>query len=670
MGPPPAFPFPLDRFQLDAIDSLRANRSVVVCAPTGSGKTVVGEYAAQLALAAGGRIFYTTPLKALSNQKFRDFQAQFGPGNVGLLTGDTSIQGDAPLVVMTTEVFRNMLYGVDQPEGRLRDVRFVVLDECHYLNDFGRGTVWEESIIRCPSHIRLVALSATIANSRELTAWIDQIHGPTELVQTTHRPVPLRHHAFRRSALSPLLQRDGTPPPMPPRRPGGMRRTARIDPALVVATLHRADMLPAIYFVFSRRGCEASRERCADLDLLRPGEIARLEEVVTAYLEANPYVRDHPHLPYLRRGLAVHHAGLLPAWKVLVEQLFQANLIKVVFATETLAAGINMPARTTVISALMKRDDEGFRGLQASEFHQMSGRAGRRGMDAVGHVVVLPDQYKPMEEAARLAAAPPDPLISRFTPTYGLVLNLLRHHTPTEAEDLLRRSFGHFQAEARAARMAQERPDRGRRRRRRRGGPPRTDEHPRRAVSWDEFLALQRVLEEFDYIVDHRPTLAGLTAAALRTQNELLVAEVLREMAWESVRPEEFAAVVTALATEESRTRARVWARLSAEVESILEEVYRTARRLRRVQQRYRVDVPVEVNAICSGLTQRWAEGARWQAVVAATEMDEGDVVQVMRRTIDLLRQIPDAPDLPESLGHLARQAISQIDRPPVREIL
>jgi superfamily II RNA helicase len=669
MGPPPAFPYPLDRFQLDAIESLRTGRSVVVCAPTGSGKTVVGEYAAQCALAMGRRILYTTPLKALSNQKFRDFQGQFGAQNVGLLTGDTSIQGEAPLVVMTTEVFRNMLYGVDQPEGRLRDVLFVVLDECHYLNDSGRGTVWEESIIRCPSHIRLVALSATIANSRELTTWIDRIHGPTELVQTTHRPVPLRCHAFRRSALSPLLNRDGTPPPLPPRRPGGMRPLARIDPARVISVLLKADMLPAIYFVFSRRGCEAARERCAELALLRPEEEIQLQAAVAAYLEANPYVRDHPHLPYLYRGLAVHHAGLLPAWKVLVEKLFQANLIKVVFATETLAAGINMPARTTVISALMKRDDEGFRGLQASEFHQMSGRAGRRGMDPVGHVVVLPDQYKPMEEAARLAAAPPDPLISRFTPTYGLVLNLLRHHTPAEAEDLLRRSFGHFQAEARAARMARERSDRGRRRRRR-GGPQPVEGGPSRAVSWDEFLALQRVLEEFDYVIDHCPTPAGLTAAALRTQNELLVAEVLREIRWDDVRPEEFAAVVTALATEESRARARVWSRMSAAVEQILEEVYRITRRVRRAQQRHRVDVPVEVNAVCSGLSQRWAEGTRWQAVVASTEMDEGDVVQVMRRTIDLLRQIPEAPDLPESLTHLARQAIAQIDRPPVREIL
>jgi superfamily II RNA helicase len=570
---------------------------------------------------------------------------------------------------MTTEVFRNMLYGVDQPEGRLREVRFVVLDECHYLNDSGRGTVWEESIIRCPSHIRMVALSATIANAKELTAWIDQIHGPTDLIQTSFRPVPLRYHAFRRSALSPLLRRDGTPPPARPASAKAMRRSGRVDPVLVVEALRRAEMLPAIYFVFSRRGCEVARERCAELDLLSAAEKARVAERVAAYVAANPYVANHPHLPYLERGLAVHHAGLLPAWKVLVEHLFQANLVKVVFATETLAAGINMPARTTVISALMKRDDEGFRPLQASEFHQMSGRAGRRGMDPVGHVVVLPDQYRPMEEAARLAAAPPDPLVSRFTPSYGLVLNLLRHHTPAEAEEMLRRSFGHFQAEARAARWEREGKAEGRRRRGRQRRE-RDVKRPHRAVSWEEFVALQHVLEEFDYIDADRPTPAGLTAAALRTQNELLVAEVLREVHWHDVQPAEFAAVITALATEDSRARARVWADITVEVERVLEQVFRVARRVRRVQQRYHVDVPIEMNAICSGLTQRWAQGARWQSVLSGTEMDEGDVVQVIRRTLDLLRQIPEAPGMPEELALLARQALSQLDRPPAREIL
>jgi len=679
-GPPPAFPFPLDEFQLEAIEHLRRGRSVVVCAPTGSGKTVVGEYATQLALAEGGRVFYTTPLKALSNQKYRDFVRQIGAENVGLLTGDISLQPEAPVVVMTTEVFRNMLYGVDQPEGRLRDVRFVVLDECHYLNDAARGTVWEESIIRCPSHIRLVALSATIANPEELTAWMTHAHGPTRLVLASHRPVPLRYHAFKRTALSPLLRKNETPKPAVR---GGSSRDASwsatpwtqvtpVDPADVVEALRKEEMLPAIYFVFSRRGCEGRLQACAHLNLLSPEEAARVEEIVSTYVEANPFVRNHPLLPYLSRGLAVHHAGLLPAWKVLVERLFQANLVKAVFATETLAAGINMPARTTIISALTKRGDEGWRGLTASEFHQMSGRAGRRGMDPVGHVVVLRDPYRPVEEAARLATSPPDPLLSRFTPTYGLVLNLLRHNSLEEAEHLLRRSFGQFQAEARAARLARQRHDKGRPRRdkkRPHRGKERSADRPVQAIYWGYFLDLKRVLERYGYVENDRPTEAGLTAAALRTENELLVAEALRQTPWEGVGPAELAAVITALATEEPRPGTRVWARVTREVEAALVSVRHTARRVRHMQRRHGIEVPAELSEVCCGLTHRWADGARWQSVVASSDLDEGDVVQLIRRTLDLLRQIPEAPGLDRTLVELARQAARQLDREPVREL-
>src|SRR5712691_183905 len=445
------YPFALDPFQLEAIAALEAGRSVVVCAPTGSGKTVIGEYALHAAVATGRRAFYTTPLKALSNQKFRDFGALFGPDRVGLLTGDISINPDAPLVVMTTEVFRNMLYAAGS-EVRLKAVRFVVLDECHYINDAGRGTVWEESVICSPREIQMVALSATIANSDQLAAWFRRAHGPTDLIVSEHRPVPLRYHYFDHGKLSPLLKKLGPSHERPRLRPevGYHVRSweVQVDPEEVVALLAEQEMLPAIYFVFSRRGCEAAMQRCAHLALLAEPEIARMEQIVEPYLAENPIVRHHPHLRYLPRGVAAHHAGLLPAWKVLVERLFQAGLIKAVFATETLAAGINMPARTTVISSLSKRTDDGYRVLTASEFLQMSGRAGRRGMDRLGHVVVNADPFRPAAEAARLAAAPADPLISRFAPTYGMVLNLLRRFAPQDCEQLLRLSFGEFLARA------------------------------------------------------------------------------------------------------------------------------------------------------------------------------------------------------------------------------
>lgn len=451
------FPFKLDDFQLEAIQHLEDGKSVVVCAPTGSGKTVIAEYAVEMALMSNKRCYYTTPLKALSNQKLYDLRKKYGDDKVGLLTGDISINRDAPIVVMTTEVFRNMLYGtiLGDVSRNLKDVSSVVLDECHYMNDSERGTVWEESIIYAPKDIQLVALSATIANARELTTWIDETHGPTELVVSNYRPVPLRFHYFGERRLYPLIapggavnsflkSRFGKKRPQRDekrRRPPGGLYT---HPADVLAQLSARNMLPAIYFLFSRRGCEEAMKMARGIPLLLPEEQRELRRCVDEFTRDNPNIASHPHIPYLFEGMSVHHAGMLPSWKGMVEKLFQKGLLKVVFATETLAAGINMPARSTVISSIHKRSDEGHRELRASEFLQMSGRAGRRGMDDVGHVVVLHNPFEPVEDASKLATAHADPLSSRFTPSYGMVLNLLERHTIDDARDLIERSFGQF----------------------------------------------------------------------------------------------------------------------------------------------------------------------------------------------------------------------------------
>lgn len=429
----------------------------MVCAPTGSGKTVIAEYAVEVALASNKRCYYTTPLKALSNQKLFDLRRKYGEDKVGLLTGDQSLNRDAPIVVMTTEVFRNMLYGtvLGDVSRNLRDVSCVVLDECHYMNDAERGTVWEESIIYAPVDIQLVALSATVANAEELTTWIDETHGATELISSDFRPVPLRFHYFGERRIYPLLSPGGgvnaqlksrfgkgryRPRPMKDRR----HSQFNTHPADVLGTLSARNMLPVIYFLFSRRGCEEAMKRASGIPLVSDQEHARLKAAIEEVTANNPNLRNHPHIEYLLEGMAVHHAGMLPSWKGVVEKLFQAGLLKAVFATETLAAGINMPARSTVISSLTKRADEGHRSLTASEFLQMSGRAGRRGMDEVGHVVVLNNVFEPVEDAARLATAPADPLSSQFTPSYGMVLNLLERHTIEDAQELIERSFGQF----------------------------------------------------------------------------------------------------------------------------------------------------------------------------------------------------------------------------------
>lgn len=447
------FGFKLDDFQLDAVNHINAGKSVVVCAPTGAGKTVIAEHAIIKALKEGKRVFYTTPLKALSNQKFNDFGQAYGVENVGLLTGDISINRESQIVVMTTEVFRNMLYGTNlgKVEENLKNVQCIVLDEVHYMNDEQRGTVWEESIIYCPGNIQIVALSATIANAQELTDWINTVHGKTELVNSDFRPVPLRHYYFsptEGSEILPLLAPGGklNSKIQPEKQMGRMdKKPKKQNPVVkLVRGLHEKDMLPAIYFTFSRKKCDENLADCAKLRLLNKFEERRLMQIIDEYVLDNPYLSKHKHLEYLYSGVASHHAGLLPAWKSLVEKLFKQGLIKAVFATETLAAGINMPARTTVISSISKRTDDGHRMLTASEFLQMSGRAGRRGMDSVGHVVVVGTAFQSPEEVAGLATALADPLGSKFTPSYSMVLNLLQRFSLENARELILKSFGYY----------------------------------------------------------------------------------------------------------------------------------------------------------------------------------------------------------------------------------
>lgn len=452
------FPFELDEFQKEACEFIDKGKSVVVCAPTGAGKTVIAEHAIHRAIETGHRIFYTTPLKALSNQKYGDFSSKYGINKVGLLTGDTSINRDAQIVVMTTEVFRNMLYGTNfgSVTENLKDVRYVVLDEVHYMNDEQRGTVWEESIIYCPTNIQIVALSATVANADKLTDWINTVHSRTELVNTDFRPVPLRFYYFDSSQphnILPLLTPSGQlnskirPEKRQFHRQGKPPQRSVVKD--VVRVLHEKDMLPAIYFTFSRKKCDEQMEKCNSLALVTPQEQKQILKIVEDYLIDNPYLAKNKHLDYILNGVASHHAGLLPGWKVLVEKLFQQGLIKVVFATETLAAGINMPARTTVISSISKRTDTGHRTLTASEFLQMSGRAGRRGMDEVGYVTVIGTQFQSPEEVAELVLSEANPLESRFSPGYSMVLNILQRFSLDEAKELILKSFGYFSSSSR-----------------------------------------------------------------------------------------------------------------------------------------------------------------------------------------------------------------------------
>ena len=458
LKPEGLFSFQLDQFQEDAIKAINSGSSIVLTAPTGSGKTLLGEFAIYRGLFHKNRVFYTTPLKALSNQKFRDFTNQFGEKKVGLLTGDVSINRDAPVLVMTTEIFRNMLYGefedLDDP---LINLESVILDECHYMNDPQRGTVWEETIIHCPINTQIIALSATISNASQLQNWINKVHGPTTLINSDIRPVPLEFIFCSAKGFHPLLNKKGTgihPNCKVWRAPKGQLRKSRFgkitqpkSPPLsfVIANLAERKMLPAIYFIFSRKGCDRAVANIKDLSLVNYSEASLINQKLSQYIKNNQEgIKDKLHFEALKRGIASHHAGLLPAWKELVEELFQRGLIKVVFATETLAAGINMPARTTIISSLSKRTEDGHRLLFSSEFLQMCGRAGRRGKDKQGYVVTVQNRFEGAKEAASLAVSKPNPLVSQFTPSYGMVLNLLQNYSIEKSRELIKRSFGSF----------------------------------------------------------------------------------------------------------------------------------------------------------------------------------------------------------------------------------
>ena len=883
------FPFSLDDFQLEAIEALNQGHSVVVSAPTGSGKTLIGEYAIHRALAHGQKVFYTTPLKALSNQKLRDFREQFGAERVGLMTGDLTVNREASIVVMTTEIFRNMLYAeAEAGDDPLADVEAVVLDECHYMNDSQRGTVWEESIIHCPPVVQLVALSATVANAGQLTDWIEAVHGPTRLVMSDFRPVPLQFSFCSAKGLHPLLNDEGTglhPNCKVWRAPKGRNRRGPKTPrppqpeapplGFVVAQMAEREMLPAIYFIFSRRGCDKAVRDLCKVCLVTPQEQARIQERLDAFVAATPEaVRDGGHDDALLRGIAAHHAGVLPAWKELIEELFQQGLVKVVFATETLAAGINMPARSTVISALSKRTERGHRPLMGSEFLQMAGRAGRRGLDSQGYVVTVQSRFEGVREAGQLATSPADPLVSQFTPSYGMVLNLLQRYELAKAKELVERSFGRYLAtldlsedEARISELREQLGDlsdtaenvdwedfedyekqRGRLREERRllrilqqqaeetlaheltlalrfasegtlvslkapvlrgrvtpavivekqqgsGQFPLlcclTDEnvwvlvpcsavvslhaeltclqvkdvavpelhragelrhgdqasgglalavghmarrhdmvtpqydlagevqaqahlvrelelalelHPAHGAGdrkklrkqrfrmeeleaeiaerqrvlhfranrhWETFLALIDILRFFGCLDGDEgldPSEVGRTVAALRGDNELWLGLALMSGHLDELEPADLAAVLEAISTEVNRPD--LWSGYPPPpaADEAMHDLRGIRRELQRQQEAGNVVMPVWFEGELMGLVHAWAKGVTWSDLIANTSLDEGDVVRIMRRTVDLLAQIPYCEAISEQLRTNARAALKAINRFPVRE--
>ncbi|MDH6140554.1 MULTISPECIES: DEAD/DEAH box helicase [Kitasatospora] len=480
------YDFPLDPFQIEACEALEAGSGVLVAAPTGSGKTIVGEFAVHLALQSGRKCFYTTPIKALSNQKYADLVKRYGAAKVGLLTGDNSVNGDAPVVVMTTEVLRNMLYAGSQA---LNGLGYVVMDEVHYLADRFRGAVWEEVIIHLPESVTLVSLSATVSNAEEFGDWLDTVRGGTKVIVSEHRPVPLWQHVMAGNRMYDLFSNpdvDGRPKgnqknpakavnpelvrlarsegdrnprfagrgrgrTMPNGRPNRIWTPGRVD---VIDRLDAEGLLPAITFIFSRAGCEAAVQQVLGSGLRLNSEQERrqvrtiVEERCAAIPDEDLHVLGYfEWLDALERGVAAHHAGMLPRFKEVVEELFLQGLVKAVFATETLALGINMPARSVVLEKLVKWNGESHADITPGEYTQLTGRAGRRGIDVEGHAVVLWQRGINPEALAGLAGTRTYPLRSSFKPSYNMAVNLVAQFGRHRSRELLETSFAQFQAD-------------------------------------------------------------------------------------------------------------------------------------------------------------------------------------------------------------------------------
>ncbi len=885
LNPEGLFSFQLDQFQEDAIKAINSGNSIVLTAPTGAGKTLLGEFAIYRALSHGNRVFYTTPLKALSNQKFRDFSIQFGEKKVGLLTGDITINREANILVMTTEIFRNMLYGeFEELDDPLLNLESVILDECHYMNDPQRGTVWEETIIHCPSNTQIIALSATILNASQLQNWINKVHGPTILINSDNRPVPLEFIFCSAKGFHPLLNKKGNgihPNCKVWRAPKGQLKKSKFgritqpkSPSLsfVISKLAERKMLPAIYFIFSRKGCDKAVANIKDLSLVNYAEASLINEKLTQYIKTNQEgIKDKLHFDALKRGIASHHAGLLPAWKELVEELFQRGLIKVVFATETLSAGINMPARTTIISSLSKRTEDGHRLLFSSEFLQMSGRAGRRGKDTQGYVVTVQNRFEGAREASILATSEPNPLVSQFTPSYGMVLNLLQNYSINKSRELIKRSFGSFvymeestkenislntlkkelnrlrqltlniswedfdHFEKLRMRVKEERrilkilekqasnklseeiiiaikfildgsfisikaPQINRKTlpaiickkvyeseklkyllcltidnifilikpssvvnifpdiecinlsnlnfpimnflgeliqgdqlsklyadkilevsKKYDLKTPKYDlanevvnqkelinkldneiiKHPayqigdfsklkkyrkkiinieaeindRKSIliekenyNWQRFTNLIAVLNHFGCLEEYQLTEIGKTISSLRTENELWVGLVLLSGYLDELNPADLAAVIQGISVEVKRPD--IWCnnKPSAKVSEVFNELEIIKKLISSQQSKYNIDTQVYLDKNLTGIIAEWAQGKKWKEVVFNTSLDEGDIVRIIRRTIDVLSQIQFCVGLSNKLKKNAKLTLKLINRYPVSE--
>ncbi len=644
IGRPEEKPFTPDPFQLEALEAI-AESDCLVTAPTGSGKTWIAEQAIRRIFEQGGRVWYASPLKALTNAKWVEFSASFGGDQVGILTGDTKENADAPIIVGTTEILRNQLYDA-MHKGENLDCDLIVLDEAHFLGDEDRGVVWEEIMIYLPSRINLLMLSATIGNSDEIAAWLETNRSkPCVVIREETRPVPLYplflHPAGR---LMPLLAKKrlygkvdafvkNTSAPQP-------RRPYSPNYGDIIEILRTFDLLPAIFFLKSRSDCDAALRHC------RKGkdiEELAFDDEVEELLARFPYLKTHRQLSYLYRArVAAHHGGQLPAWKFLVEAEMKKGRLDAIFATSTVAAGVNFPARTIVLFNSDQFNGRDFQPLTATEFHQMTGRAGRRGLDKIGFMLAVPGRFMDLKHVAELLETSPEEITSRIKNDFSMILNLLLSHTPEEIRTLFGKSLSAWQA---------------------RSG---TTDGQADARLWEDFQRHLDFLKAEAFVdPDGRLTDDGTWTSQLRLDQPLLIAECLRRDVFPKDDPALLAAVTALFVYDGDQNivldKKRIPRKLKGAYDLVVSTLLAPFERLD--------EAGFHVNYFYfwpAAALYYWARDMAWSDVIERIGIADGDLVSLISRTADNLRQIASLRDTHPEIAQLASRARDLILREPV----
>lgn len=638
---PPAGQFQYDAFQQKAIEVIRQERSLIVSAPTGAGKTLIAEYAIEQSLAKGEKAIYTAPIKALSNQKYRDFFERYGD-RIGILTGDVSINAQAPIRIMTTEIYRNTLF--EDPE-RLKETKWVIFDEVHYLDDWERGTVWEESIMFSPLEINLLCLSATVPNLEEFAEWIRTVHGRTiEIIAETHRPVPLRHMFQCQGRIfthSQDLRKDGylgrenwsSSSRERKRRLSWRSHPNRLEP--LIRHLEEDKQLPAIYFTFGRRRTETLAWELNHMDFLTEEERVKIVSLTNTLYDRYNLREERSALDMLgliERGIAFHHAGMLPTLKEVIERLFTSRLIKLIFTTETFALGINMPARTVIFDELRKFYGTHFANLRTRDFYQMAGRAGRRGMDKEGFVYVRVNPHDvPYPEVMRILYGKHEPVLSQFNATYATILNLFRQFG-TKLIEIYPRSFHHFQS----------------------------SKHDRRRGQ-DLLIKKLELLQTLRYTEGESLTPKGEFASWLYGY-ELMLSELHEASVLDNLSEIDLCSLLAALVYEPRK--GTVLAKIRSPINKIREACEETVDSIHSIEQKFRIFPRTKSPHFhLSDAVQTWCRGRSFHDVMELSTADEGEIVRYFRMVIQLLRQLQLAPRSSDSLRAIARNAVPLINR-------